>query len=238
GSPIPYPVPDKRLMHQSQFYVKADGSVVAYDWDGNGNMISRTEGNQTTQFDYDYDNRLVKITYPDGSVVRFGYDGLGRRVFRQEGNNVRYFYYDGDKIIVEREGSDWVVRYLLGLRSCGHVVNGQLRVYYADRLDGKKPQRPSDIVRKVEIPPAAVEPYKGRMKDHPIIFLPLPMDAFLKEAKYAAENFVRKVVKKRGVFCILNESRCCFRAISASVWGNGTKSLMSASVHAGDSLVN
>jgi RHS repeat-associated protein len=117
-----------------QFYVKPDGSVVAYDWDANGNMIVRTEGNQTTEFEYDYDNRLVRIVYPNGSEVRFGYDGLGRRVFRQEGANVRYFYYDGDRIIAEREGSSWVVRYLLGLKPCGHVVSGQVRVYHADRL--------------------------------------------------------------------------------------------------------
>jgi RHS repeat-associated protein len=117
-----------------QFYVKPDGSVVAYDWDANGNMIARTEGNQTTEFEYDYDNRLVRIVYPNGSEVRFGYDGLGRRVFRQEGANVRYFYFDGDKIIAEREGSSWVVRYLLGLKPCGHVVSGQVRVYHADRL--------------------------------------------------------------------------------------------------------
>jgi RHS repeat-associated protein len=117
-----------------QFYVKPDGSVVAYDWDANGNMIARTEGNQTTKFEYDYDNRLVRIVYPNGSEVRFGYDGLGRRVFRQEGASVRYFYYDGDKIIAEREGSSWVVRYLLGLKPCGHVVSGQVRVYHADRL--------------------------------------------------------------------------------------------------------
>jgi RHS repeat-associated protein len=117
-----------------QFYVKPDGSVVAYDWDANGNMISRAEGNQTTEFEYDYDNRLIKIVYPSGNVVQFGYDGLGRRVFRQEGNVVRYFYYDGDKIIAEWEGNSWVVRYLLGLRSCGHVVSGQVRVYHADRL--------------------------------------------------------------------------------------------------------
>jgi YD repeat-containing protein len=117
-----------------QFYVKPDGSVVAYDWDANGNMIARTEGNQTTEFEYDYDNRLVRIVYPNGSEVRFGYDGLGRRVFRQEGANVRYFYYDGDRIIAEREGSFWVVRYLLGLKPCGHVVSGQVRVYHADRL--------------------------------------------------------------------------------------------------------
>jgi len=107
---------------------------VAYDWDANGNMIARTEGNQTTEFEYDYDNRLVRIVYPNGSEVRFGYDGLGRRVFRQEGASVRYFYFDGDKIIAEREGSFWVVRYLLGLKPCGHVVSGQVRVYHADRL--------------------------------------------------------------------------------------------------------
>ena len=41
-------------------------------------------------------------------------DGCKGRVFRQEGSNVRYFYYDGDKIIAEREGSVWVVRYLQG----------------------------------------------------------------------------------------------------------------------------
>ena len=117
-----------------QFYVKPDGSVVAYEWDGNGNMVARTEGDQTTQFDYDYDNRLVKITYSDGSVVRFGYDGLGRRVFRQEGNVVRQFYFDGDRIIAEREGNAWVVRYLVGLRPSGFVANGQVRVYHADRL--------------------------------------------------------------------------------------------------------
>jgi len=82
--------------------------------------------NQTTQFEYDYNNRLVRIVYPNGKEVRFGYDGLGRRVFRQEGNVVRYFYYDGDKIIAEWEGNSWVVRYLLGLRSCGQVVSGQI----------------------------------------------------------------------------------------------------------------
>ena len=31
-------------------------------------------------------------------------------------------------------GSDWVVRYLLGLRACGFVANGQVRIYHADRL--------------------------------------------------------------------------------------------------------
>jgi len=117
-----------------QFYVKPDGSVVAYEWDGNGNMVARVEGNQRTQFEYDFDNRLIKIVYPSGVVVQFGYDGIGRRVFRQESSVVRYFYYDGDEIIAEREGNNWVVRYLHGLKPCGFVSNGQVRVYHADRL--------------------------------------------------------------------------------------------------------
>ncbi len=47
---------------------------------------------------------------------------------------MRYFYYDGDRIIAEREGNAWVVRYLLGLRPSGFMANGQVRVYHADRL--------------------------------------------------------------------------------------------------------
>ena len=47
---------------------------------------------------------------------------------------MRYIYYDGDKIMAEREGNSWVVRYLLGLKSCGQVVSGQVRVYHVDRL--------------------------------------------------------------------------------------------------------
>ncbi len=69
--------------------------VVVYNWDGNGNTTVRTEGNQTTQFAYDYDNRLVQVTYSDGGVIGYGYDGLGRRVWRQDGLGVRYFFYDG-----------------------------------------------------------------------------------------------------------------------------------------------
>jgi len=40
----------------------------------------------------------------------------------------------GDKIIAEREGNSWLVRYLLGLKSCGQVVSGQIRVYHTDKL--------------------------------------------------------------------------------------------------------
>ncbi|MCS7278100.1 MAG: hypothetical protein NZ531_04540, partial [Aquificaceae bacterium] len=47
---------------------------------------------------------------------------------------MRQFYFDGDRIIAEREGNAWVVRYLLGLRPCGFVSGGQVRIYHADRL--------------------------------------------------------------------------------------------------------
>jgi len=54
----------------------------------NGNMVGRVEGKQRTQFEYDFDNRLVRIVYPDGKEVRYGYDGLGRRVWREEGCDI------------------------------------------------------------------------------------------------------------------------------------------------------
>jgi len=49
------------------------------------------------QFDYDHDNRSVKMVCPNGDAVQFGYDGVGYRVLRREGVSVRYLYFDGDK---------------------------------------------------------------------------------------------------------------------------------------------
>ncbi|MDW8122809.1 MAG: hypothetical protein RMK62_10905, partial [Armatimonadota bacterium] len=115
-------------------YTKPDGSTVTYNWDRNGNILTRTESGQRTQFAHNFDNRMTRITYPDGSQVQFVYDGLGRRVRRVEGTVVRQFFYDGDKVIAEREGSQWVVRYLLGPTLCGFVRSGSVSIYHPDRL--------------------------------------------------------------------------------------------------------
>ncbi len=44
------------------------------------------------------------------------------------------FSTTGDRIIAEREGNNWVVRYLLGIIPVGFVSGGTVKVYHADRL--------------------------------------------------------------------------------------------------------
>lgn len=83
-----------------------DGAPLAYD--GNGNLI----GDQVYTYDYDEENRLVRVTrkgnrrVPAREVAEYQYDALGRRVVKIASPfgptvETRYFY-DDDRIIEEQ----------------------------------------------------------------------------------------------------------------------------------------
>ena len=50
-----------------------------FDYDLDGNLISRTENGQTWTYGYDSENRLISVTSPDDSWV-YEYNALGERV--------------------------------------------------------------------------------------------------------------------------------------------------------------
>jgi len=52
---------------------------ISYTYDANGSMISKTEGGQTTSYEYNYEDKMVKVTYPDASTNEFKYYGDGKR---------------------------------------------------------------------------------------------------------------------------------------------------------------
>jgi RHS repeat-associated protein len=66
-------------------------------------------------FDYDYENRLVKITYTDTSYTEFTYDPLGRRLMTIEKDSsqqlirARKYVYNGLNLIAELDDNDAVV---------------------------------------------------------------------------------------------------------------------------------
>ncbi len=64
--------------------------------DFNGNKRSVTDARQhTTLFDYDDQNRLIKVTHPDGSFKSLGYDPHGNLIREQDENGVVTFHeYD------------------------------------------------------------------------------------------------------------------------------------------------
>ena len=96
-------------------------------------------GTQTTSFEYDYRNQLVKITYPDATTNTFKYDPYGRRTEKVDSDGTKRYIWDGIKVISEYDGSDNLTdKYAYGTRR--RVVSrkiessGNVYFYHQDEL--------------------------------------------------------------------------------------------------------
>jgi RHS repeat-associated protein len=73
-------------------------SVEAYD--ANGNTTSKTDSTGTTNYSWDYENRLTSVTLPgSGGTVNFKYDPFGRRIEKISPTATSIFAYDGDDLV-------------------------------------------------------------------------------------------------------------------------------------------
>jgi len=85
---------------------------VVYQYDANGNLISRQSSAQTLSFGFDHESRLTSVA-SGGFNVSYGYDGDGKRVFSDDGSAVTRYLYDGTDVLWERNGAgDLVTSYL------------------------------------------------------------------------------------------------------------------------------
>ncbi len=75
-------------------------------YDGAGNVLSRTDGNNvTTGYAYnDPESRLTDITYPSGSIgnVHYAYDSYGRRSQMTDGTGSQTYAYDDDNALTAK----------------------------------------------------------------------------------------------------------------------------------------
>ncbi|WP_347907785.1 RHS repeat-associated core domain-containing protein [Pseudomonas grandcourensis] len=102
-----------------------DGRRTAYAYDGNGQLLEKTEfgddGSQlVTQYQRDSAGRLLLKTLPDGVKVEYHYDNFGRLVRVDDGqDHPLAFEYDRQgRLIVEHQG--WgTLRY--GYDACGRL---------------------------------------------------------------------------------------------------------------------
>ena len=91
----------------ANIYTVGQQPHTTFTYDLNGNMHTQTDGSSTATLDYDYENRLVKITYPDGGWTDFVYDALGRRLKAVEKNSQgsttseKHYVYDGLDLIAD-----------------------------------------------------------------------------------------------------------------------------------------
>ncbi|HEY5912717.1 MAG TPA: RHS repeat-associated core domain-containing protein [Verrucomicrobiae bacterium] len=84
-------------------------------YDQNGNRLTYGQGSGTTQYTYDDENRLTRVSYSSAYRTDFTYDGLGRLRVRTEYtysygqwdiSSITRYIYDGKRVIHERDGNN------------------------------------------------------------------------------------------------------------------------------------
>ena len=61
------------------------------DYDKAGNL---TTDEQDYEYQYDYENRIVKITRDSSTIAEFSYDALGRRIRKAAPDQTVYYYHN------------------------------------------------------------------------------------------------------------------------------------------------
>jgi len=74
-----------------------------YTYDNNGNQIQKTNNTTGafTLYEYDAENKLIRVVREDGSIVNYKYDGLGRRIEKEVDSVVTQYIYDNEDLILE-----------------------------------------------------------------------------------------------------------------------------------------
>jgi len=76
-------------------------------FDAAGNLTTDKDG---YEYEYDYENRIVKVTKDGDDIAKFYYDALGRRIKKEDcitSSNTRLYYYSNNwQVLEERDSSD------------------------------------------------------------------------------------------------------------------------------------
>ena len=102
---------DHRGLVKTEVNAKGDGKVFIYD--GNGNLISKTdEDGYVTEYDYSPVNLVSEIRYDDGQVASFLYDGTGDLIKMEDWNGTTSISMDLlDRIVSVTDHKNRTVEY-------------------------------------------------------------------------------------------------------------------------------
>ena len=95
----------------------ADDVDFTYVYDNNGNLTQKTNKSTSvfTLYQYDAENKLIRVVREDGSIVNYRHDGLGRRIEKEVDTVVTRYIYDNEDILLELDGSNNILaRYTHG----------------------------------------------------------------------------------------------------------------------------
>jgi RHS repeat-associated protein len=78
--------------------------------DNDGNMATKVDSTGTTQYFWDFENRMQSVTLPgSGGTVSFKYDPFGHRIYKSSSAGTSIFAYDGENLIEETSSSGTAV---------------------------------------------------------------------------------------------------------------------------------
>ncbi len=82
------------------------GEGASYTYDNNGNLITGADSKGATAYSYDFENRLVDITFPDGTTASYKYDALGHRIEKNVNGTITRYLYDGYNLLAEFDANN------------------------------------------------------------------------------------------------------------------------------------
>ena len=101
-------------------------------------MVTKTDALGTTTYEYDSENRLIRITDTESRVTTYTYDGLGRRIEKNANGTVTRYVYDLEDILFEYDGNnELTARYTHGPGIDDPIAmdrGGQTFFYHTDGL--------------------------------------------------------------------------------------------------------
>jgi RHS repeat-associated protein len=115
-------------------------SSTTYGYDNNGNATSKTDSTGTTNYNWDFENRLNSVTLPaSGGTVSFKYDPWGRRIYKSSSSGTSIYAYDGGSLIEETNSSGTSVARYAQNRTIDEPLamlrSGSVSYYEGDGLD-------------------------------------------------------------------------------------------------------
>ncbi len=90
-------------------------STASYLYDNNGNMITKSDSTGTTQFAWDFENRLTQVVTPSSGSVTYKYDALGHRIQSAPSSGASTnLTYDGNDVAQDKTSMNVITEYLNG----------------------------------------------------------------------------------------------------------------------------
>lgn len=108
----------------------------SYSHDADGNLISKTAGNETITYEWDVGDLLSRVTTPEG-VIKYGYVSFGRRTSKADLRGMTKYIYAKRRIVTELNETDQALAtYVYGTEIDEVLTMIRDREIYFYHLDG------------------------------------------------------------------------------------------------------